>query len=293
MLLIAVFLLAVGWLSFYYTEVGMASEIGVETQEDHLSEYDYPVMPSAVLEDANELAREVIGEGRKKFRGFVNQLLATYAGAVDKDVVIVFNSGGWGWKSIEETPGWSGIIDGIKSKLDGWGQKALVLNYRRTGSGVRSCIKEFIEVAACYPSKSGELSRRVEFLTDHIPNLKVIVTGESNGTVIVDKTMDILKDNPRVFSIQTGTPFWHKSTALNRTLILNSNGKTIDTFSCGNVAVMLWTSVKGWLGLSSLEDNPGTVLSWLRAPGHDYSWQYPVVYSEIVNFLEKNFKTGK
>lgn len=291
--MIGVFLLAMGWLSFYYTEVGMASEIGVETQEDHLSGYDYSAMPSSVLDDANELAREVIGEGRKKFQGFVNQLLATYAGAVDKDVVIIFNSGGWGWKSVEETPGWSGIIEGIKSKLDGWGQESLVLNYRRTGNGVRSCVKEFIEVAACYPSKSGELSRRVEFLTDHIPNLKVIVAGESNGTVIVDKTMDILKDNPRVFSIQTGTPFWHKSTALNRTLLLNSNGETLDTFSCGNIAVMLWVSFKSWVGLSSLEDNPGTVLSWLRAPGHDYSWQYPVVYSEIVNFLEKNFKTGK
>jgi hypothetical protein len=163
------------------------------------------------------------------------------------------------------------------------------LNYKRTSKGLRACIKEFIEGAARYPSKAKELAKRVEFLTDHNPNLKVIVAGESNGTVITDSTMSILQNNPQVYSIQTGTPFWHKPTALNRTLLMNSNGKTIDTFSYGNVRAVIWTTVKGWLGLSPLEENPGTVLSWLRAPGHDYSWQYPGVCSEVTKFLEANF----
>jgi hypothetical protein len=129
----------------------------------------------------------------------------------------------------------------------------------------------------------------VEFLTDHISNLKVIVAGESTGTVITDKTMGFLVDNPRVYSIQTGNPFWHKPSALDRTLLMNSNGKNVDTFSYGNVSAVIWATVKGWFGLLSPEDNPGTILSWLRAPGHDYSWQYPGVASEVVKFLEENF----
>ena len=286
--LIAVPLIAIGWLAFFYTEVGMAKEIGV--QEPRLSEYEYSAIPQSVIDDATELAREVVGDSQDRFQDLVNQLLATYMEARDRDVVVIFNSGGWGWNLLDKTPGWTSILNGIESKLDGLGCKSLVLNYRRTSSGLRGCIKEFIEAATRYPSKAKELAKRVEFLTDHIPNLKVIVAGESAGTVVTDSTMRILRDNPRVYSIQTGTPFWHKPTSLDRTLLMNSNGKTIDTFSYGNVPAMLWATVKGWLGLSSPEDNPGTILSWLKAPGHDYSWHYPGVCSEIVRFLEESFE---
>jgi len=289
--LIAVPLLAIGWLAFFYTEVGMANAIGV--QEPSLSEYEYSAIPQSVIEDATELTKEIAGDSQDMFQDFFNQLLATYMEARDRDVVIVFNSGGWGWNLLDETPGWAGILDGIKSELEGLGYKSLVLNYRRTGSGLRGCMKEFLETASRYPTKARELSKRVEFLTDHIPDLRVIVAGESNGTVITDSTMSMLRDNPRVYSIQTGAPFWHKPTSLDRTLLMNSNGKTIDTFSYGNIRAMLGATVKGWLGLLSPEENPGTILSWLRAPGHDYSWRYPGVCSEVVRFLKNNFSIKK
>ena len=289
--LIVVLLLALGFMAVFYTEVGMAREIGV--QESPLPEYDYSAIPQSVIEDATELATEIVGDSQDRFQDLVNQLLATYMEARDRDVVVLFNSGGWGWKLLDQTPGWSSIIDGIRSELEGLGYKSLVLNYKRTSKGLRGCIKEFIEAATRYPSKSKELAKRVEFLTDHIPNLRVIVAGESTGTVVTDKTMRILRDKPQVYSIQTGTPFWHKPTALDRTLLMNSNGKTIDTFSYGNVRAVLWATVKGWFGLSSPEDNPGTILSWLRAPGHDYSWQYPGVCSEVIKFLDENFGAKK
>jgi hypothetical protein len=285
--LITISLVAIGWLIFNHMEVGMAKVIGI--QEPPLSECEYSDLPQSVVDDATELAKEIIGDSRDRFQDLVQQILATYKEASDRDVVVVFNSGGWGWNLLEETPGWVSILDGIKAKLESLGYKSLVLNYRRTGGGLRGVVKEFLEAAARYPSKAEELAKRVEFLTDHIPNLKVIVAGESTGTVVTDKTMQLLRDNPRIYSIQTGTPFWHKPTALDRTLLMNSNGRSIDTFSYGNVSAVLWATVKGWFGLSSPEDNPGTILSWLRAPGHDYSWQYPGVSSEVVNFLEKNF----
>ncbi len=269
----------------------MANAIGV--QEPRLSEYEYSAIPQSVIEDATGLAQEIAGDSQEKFQDFMDQLLATYMEARDRDVVIVFNSGGWGWNLLDETPGWASILDGIKFELDGLGYKSLVLNYRRTGSGLLGCIKEFFEAAVRYPTKARELSTRVEFLTDHIPDLRVIVAGESNGTVITDSTMSILRDNSRVYSIQTGTPFWHRPTSLDRTLLMNSNGKTIDTFSYGNIRAMIGATVKGWFGLLSPEESPGTVLSWLRAPGHDYSWQYPGVCSEVVKFLKTNFSIKK
>jgi hypothetical protein len=291
--LITLTLLVTGWLCLFYTEVGMADEISIGAQEFRLSESDYSAIPQPVIDDAARIAGEVVGNSQDGFQDLVDQLLATYVEAKDRDVVIVFNSGGWGGNMIEKTPGWNSIIDGIKSELEGLGYKSLVLNYKRTSQGLRACINEFMEGAARHPSKAKDLAGRVEFLTANVPNLRVIVTGESNGTVITDSTMSILRDNPRVYSIQTGTPFWHKPTALDRTLLMNSNGRTIDTFSYGNVPAVVWATVRNWFGLFSKEDNPGTVLSWLRAPGHDYSWQYPGVYSEVVKFLDENFGDKK
>ena len=70
---------------------------------------------------------------------------------------------------------------------------------------------------------------------------------------------------------------------------MNSNGRSVDTFSYGDVPAMVWATVKSWFGISSPEDKPGNILYWLKAPGHDYSWQYPGVYNEVVKFINKNF----
>lgn len=286
-LLIAIPLIAIVWLTVFSSEVGMAKDVGI--QEPPLTEYDQSAVPQSVIDDAVELASELIGKGQENIQNFVDQLLAMYTEVKDLDVVIVFNSGGWGWNLTDETPGWASILDGITSQLERQGYHSLVLNYRRTGNGITGCIKEFYEALARYPHKAKDLAWRVEFLTDHLPNLRIIVAGESTGTVISDKTMVILKDKAQVYSIQTGTPFWHKPTALDRTLLMNSNGRGVDTFSYGNVPAMIWATVKGWFGLTSPEDNPGSILSWLKAPGHDYSWQYPGVCTEVQKFLEENF----
>lgn len=286
-ILVAIPMSAIIWLTIFYSEVGMARDIGIH--EPELQAGDYSSVPQSVIDDAVEMAREFVGDSQEKLQDFVDQLVATYAEARNMDVVVFFNSGGWGWNLTLETPGWASILDGIRTQLNSLGCKSMVLNYRRTSSGIRGCMKEFAEAATRYPQKSMELARRIEFLIDHLPNLKVIVAGESTGTVISDKAMGILRDNPQVYSIQTGTPFWHKPNELDRTLLMNSNGKGVDTFSYGNVPAMIWATVKSWFGLTSPNDNPGNILSWLKAPGHDYSWQYPGVCSEVVSFLEKNF----
>ncbi|MFC1970901.1 hypothetical protein ACFLV0_03065 [Chloroflexota bacterium] len=291
--LIGVPLLVITWQVLLYTEVGMANEIGEGAQVPRLSESEYLAIPQAVIDDATKVAQEMVGDSHVNFQNISNQLLASYVKASDSDVVVLFNSGGWGWNMIDETPGWSSILDGINAELEDLGHRALVLNYLRTGKGIRGCIREFIEEITRYPSKARELSRRVEFLTDHVPNIKVIVAGESTGTVVTDKTMNILRDNAQVYSIQTGTPFWHKPSLLDRTLLMNSNGTAIDTFSYGKVTTMIWATVKGLFGLLPPEEDPGTILSWLRAPGHDYSWDYPGVCSEVINFLKENFGPEK
>jgi hypothetical protein len=285
--LVAVILFGIVWLTLINLEVGMAKEIGI--QEPALPSYDRSLVPPDILDDAEVVANELVGNSKGKLPEVMDELLASYMAARQADVVIFFNAGGWGWDTIEDTPGWASILNGIKTQLDNQGYRSFVLNYQRTSPSLKGCIKEFFEATAGYPRKAQDLARRVAFLTEHLPDLKVIIAGESTGTVISDRTMNILDYNPNIYSIQTGTPFWYRPVEMDRKLLMNSNGSGIDTFSYGNIPAMIWATFLGWFGLSPPEENPGDILSWLRAPGHDYSWQYPGVSSAVINFIDTNF----
>jgi hypothetical protein len=272
-----------------YTDVGLTDIVGASDRAS-LSLNDPSAVPQSVVEDATKLAQELFGDYQDKYDDFVRQLLTAYVEAKDTDVVVVFNSGGWGWNFLENSPGWYDITNGIEEELDKLGYNSVLLNYQRTREGLRGIIDEFVEVLTAYPSKAENLACRVEFLTEHNPDLKVIVAGESNGTVISDSVMNILRDNPRVYSIQTGPPFWHQNVMRERTLVLNHNGIAPDSFSQGDVPTVLWASLKALVGLAPPEEEePGRILYFFRAPGHDYRWQYPVVYSQITDFLGQNF----
>ena len=269
----------------------MAKEIGIH--EPGLSSYDKAEVTKSILDDDIRYAKELIGNSQQRITNFKDQLVGMYMEVKDNDIVIIFNSGGWGWNLTQQTPGWASILEGIKSELERLGYSSVVLNYRRTTSGVYGCVREFLESARRYPSRAEDLAKRIEFLTEHVPGLKVIITGESTGTIISDRTMVLLKDNPQVYCVQTGVPFWHKPGIYERTLIINTNGRTVDTFSYGKVPVIVRTSIKSWLGLSSPKDEPGDILSWLKAPGHHYTWEYPGVYTKVIDFLQNHFSPVK
>jgi len=286
--LTAVLLLGAALLALSYIEVGLTSSIPVGWVATTMP--DMSTVPQSVADDAAELAQELYGDYEDKYEEFIDQLLASYVEAKDKDFVVIFNPGGWGWNVLDSSPGWQSITNGIKSELDNSGYDSLLLHYRRTEANLRSVMAEFVGVLTDYPTKTENLAKRVEFLTSHIPDLKVIITGESNGGVITDTVMSSLRDNQRVYSIQTGTPFWHDSFTVDRTLVLRDNGIRPDSFSQGDISTMLGASLKASLGLESPEEvSPGKILYFIRAPGHDYGWQYPNVNSEIRSFLRQKF----
>jgi len=286
--LAAVMLLGVLLLAVYYIDIGLTDL--VDAKEKPVTVYDLSEIPESVAEDATAMAMELYGNYHDEYVEFVNQLLTAYIEAKDKDFVVIFNSGGWGTDLLETSPGWNEICQGITSELNELGYTSLVLDYHRTSDNIRGIIKEFVEIFVAYPSKAKSLANRVDFLTKHVPDVKVIVAGESNGVIISDKVMDMLHDNPQVYSIQTGTPFWHKRATLERTLALEGNGMVPDSFSRGDIPAMLFASLKALFGLSSPEDeDPGRIFYFMRAPGHDYRWQYPDVYLRITDFLKQNF----
>ncbi|MDP2917240.1 MAG: hypothetical protein Q8O16_04840, partial [Dehalococcoidia bacterium] len=239
------------------------------------------------LEDAAVLAQELYGESQEQYNRFVNQLLATYVSARDKDFLILFSPGGWGGALAVNSADWWSILSGIESELDESGYSALVLNYQRTINTLRGCLNELKEMVTGYSSKATELAYRIKFITAHNPDIRIILTGESTGTVIVDYVMKMLDDNKRVFSIQAGTPFWHTSSRPDRTLLINNNGVTPDSFSDGDALTIFCATLKSWF--STAPKGEATLMNFIVAPGHEYWWQNPVVYSQIDSFLKKNF----
>ncbi len=265
----------------------MSKEIGI--LEPIFSNVDSSSVPQTVVEGAEKIADELADKNSENHQNIVNQLIGSYIAAGDKDIVIFFNSGGMGWNAVSNTPGWESILNGITSELTALGYKPLVLNYCRTGRDFWGNIKEVIEAATRYPKKVVGMEKYVEFLVDHLPDVKFIIAAESTGSVIAEQAMGNFRNNPNVYSIQTGCPFWYKTAEQARTVRVNSNGFGNDAFSHGNVPSMVWSTFKSWFGLSSPEENAGNILKSLRAPGHDYSWKYDSISSSISEFLVDNF----
>jgi len=271
------------------SQVGVTSKIGSGGLP--LSASDLSAVPQSVTEDATKLAIELFGEGLEEYDDFVNQLLGTYLEAKDKDFVILFNSGGWGWNLVEASPGWWTIFAGIETELNSSGYTSLLLTHQRTVDSLQGRLDEIVEIFSGYSTKSEDLACRVEFLTAHIPDLRVILAGESTGAIISDQTMNILADNPDVYSIQTGPPFWHDNIMLDRTLVMTDNGLSPDAYSQGDFPTMIRANLRALFGLDTPNDKSGTILRYILAPGHEYWWEYPEVYSEITTFLFTNFGT--
>ena len=252
-----------------------------------LTTADFSAVPQSVVDDAAGLAIELFGGCQKECDDFVDQLLATYLEAEDKDFVMLFNSGGWGWNLLEISPDWMSISAGIQSELEDSGYTSLWLNYRRTIDPLKEYLDELMSMISFYPQKAKDLACRVEFLTAHIPNIRVILGGESMGTIFCDSTMNLLKDNPHVYSIQTGPPFWHKNVMLERTLVIRSGGIIPDSFSRGDIPTMLCVTLEDFFGFPRRELEAGNILLSIGAPGHEYWWQDVGVSSRITDFLEQ------
>lgn len=270
-----------------YSEVGITQEVGsgqLILSMDHLTH-----IPQSVVEDATILAKELFADNLDKREIFRDQLLVTYLEAKEKDLVVIFNSGGWGWTSLEDSEQWQSVFIGMDSIFIERGYKLLWLDYKRTADNLLGCLNEFAELTTDYASKAQNLASRVKFLTSSFPDIRIIIAAESNGTVIADSVMNNLIGNQQIYSIQTGPPFWHEATMLDRTLVLKHNGINPDSFSHGDFRAMIWGTVQALFGILQPEDDSGNILYYVRAPGHDYQWQYPGVGPEITRFLKSHF----
>jgi len=246
--------------------------------------YEPATVPQEVVEDASRLSAAIFGTSSEYYGEFFNQLLTMYSAAKDKDLVMIFNPGGWGWTPIEASPHGQSFIDGIGDELEKTGQSFLVLNHLRTERNGPGSFVEIIEMASSYPTKAEELAARINFLTSNIPDIKIIIAGESNGSMICEDTINILKENPRVYSIQLGPPYFTENLVPDRTLVLKYNGIIPDSFSQGDLFTIITSNLARLINPAN-QQTTGNVGISIAAPGHDYRWEYPEVRNQITMFL--------
>ena len=244
---------------------------------------DFSKAPSEMLSDARRVAKTIYGRSINKAASLVDQMVALYLMTESADIAIIFNPGGWGWARVSQMPLWATILIGMKDVLEKAGQRVVTLNYLRSPRSLAGQLGEVDAIAKLSRAKGRELAARVEHLIRHRPSLKVILAGESNGAAMAEDALRFLRNNLRVFSVQTGTPFWAPSKPHPRSLIINHNGVEPDSFSSGNVRRWTEANVKAIFG--RYKSTEGNILFHISAPGHVYSWDYPVVQEKITEFL--------
>ncbi len=263
---------------------GIVSEIGADGQPLCAST-DLSAVPQSVADDAACSATQLFGKHGEKHDSFVDELLTMYVKSRDKDVVVLFSPGGWGYGPMDASRPWGSILNGIQSQLSDSCVDSEILIYQRSANSSQGRCEELTEILRDYASKARVLASRVRFLTAHNPDLKVVIVGESTGAVIGGEAMSVLSEEPQVFCIQIGPPCWYGHDGTGRTLVIADNGIVPDSFSRGDLLAIISANLSALFGKSPVEDDRGTVLKYLRAPGHDYWWDYPAVSSEITRFL--------
>lgn len=255
--------------------------------QNYLTVNNFEGVAPAVAEDAARRAESLYGQGSRAAKDFTAQLVGTYESCQDIDILLVFNAGGFGWDSVTDATGWVTVMDGIMTELSGRGYKVLALDYKRSQTSLTGVLSEAMAFWGFNPLKSTELAERIDFLTFHLEELRVIITGESNGATIVEEAFERLKDNERVFAIQTGPTVITRCVEDERSLVMRHNGSVPDSFSHGDMFTIIRSNLEAMLGI--YQEQPGDILFYIGAPGHYYCWEYEGLRQAVTEFLNRHF----
>ena len=206
------------------------------------------------------------------------------------DCIIVFNSGGWGYTSLYKESDFRTVILGIQKQLEEWGYKSTVLPYHRVKQNVFSRLNGIREIVNYFNSRSKHLANEVDEFTREHPEKKVILAGLSMGAFFVDATMRRIGENPSVFAIKVGVPFYSNHYHSERTIDIN-NGR--DALANCDTKLLMGAIGGGFLRWMKAKIQ-GRHLPFNRAvevPGHNhsYTWESPEVRGAVTDFLKKFF----
>jgi pimeloyl-ACP methyl ester carboxylesterase len=209
--------------------------------------------------------------------------------AKDNDVVILFNSGGWGNTPLERAIDFGSVIRGIQATLNSWGHDSIVVSYYRTVNSLGGKVAGLRDFFSSFRFSSAFLAREVEILVEKLPDKKIILVGLSAGGALVDETYSLISKKAKnsVIAIAAGIPFWVDDSSSGGILYLDNNGR--DKLAAGkveNLFAALIVSPLEWLVAKISGQNVSLIAVRNQIIGHFYDWS--LTAPQIVPFLEKN-----
>jgi len=263
---------------------------------DSLAQGQGHIDESGFIEDQASTLAEHLFDSSKKQNELAEELTTWYSQAKDVDVLLVYNPGGFGGAPLSQDPEWPSVMYGIQEYLEeGWGYTSVIVEHPRADYAGLGFIEAVDDIRNEYSSTAPILAAKMGFLSKYIPELRIIITGRSFGAVFANEVMDLLPTNDRVFSVQAGRSpsYTPASESDERTLLIENNGTGADAWSDGD----LWTIIQANLGhvpsSSPPEEGSMQILKWyLRVPGHAYTWDFPGLQIEVIEFLKERF-TGE
>ncbi len=213
--------------------------------------------------------------------------------AKNSDIIIIFNSGGWGNTPLEKAEDFGPIIEEIQKTLNGWGYSSIVIPYNRTKdsfSGKMTGAKDFLN---SFESSSSALAEEIEFLTEKLPGKKVVIAGLSAGGAFVTKTYEKIAEGAKdsILTITAGTPFWIKSPDSENILKLDNEGK--DSLAKGEIKTLFLSLFKSpfkWVSAKISGENLPFSRITNQFVGHIYDWD--TAAPEVISFLTRAIAKG-
>jgi hypothetical protein len=250
-----------------------------------------------IIEAAGQLAAQLFPHNRKKRKLLFNHLQEIYSSARNNDILVIHSPGGWGnthWDGIQE---WEkSIVTGVTVTLAKLGYSVIMKQYFRSGDelwGRKSWFKEgkFFLFGKNY--RAEVVARELKFLREHLPELRIVLVGASQGAAFNNMVMINLGEIEHVYSIELGTFFAHmrRRQLTKRNLAIDSNGFMRDPMCHRD----LWQGTKSyflafvrWFRYKA-QGKPVKFTNCINTPGHEYKWEYPEVHGRITEFLTATF----
>lgn len=249
---------------------------------------------STIEEKVYQLAKKLFGNDTSKSAGFTSRLLDIYNRAEKNDFLLIHNPGGWGSTRIENLLQWErSIVEGVDRTIKKLGYSGSLVQYFRSDTGFKAVTNDIGEQTRFFANKAKVMAAEMKFITEHLPDLKIVMIGVSQGAAFSNAVLQEMDGQERIFSIELGTPFFYKSRRVitDRTLTLDSNGLMPDSLMEWNVPVILKTYLGApfrWAKYKLQRKNIKFTYC-INVPGHDYNWDYPEVQRQIGEFLLEKF----
>jgi hypothetical protein len=219
-----------------------------------------------------------------------NEVRKLQDAASSQDVLVIFNPGGWGDVPIEQAGDFAPILEGVEQTLANQGYRAATVLYVRTLPGLIGRMAGIRQQLNSFKHSSQILAKDVQYLADCFPEKRFLLAGFSTGGGLTGRTMPGLDSIPNVYCMTVGVPGWFNTYSSQKSLVLNNSGR--DPLCSGDSNAIAMAVLKAPLKWLMARINRRR-LSWalaIQISHHEYCWSSPEVGTQVVQFLEKNFK---